>query len=80
MTPETEFSDLLDRTERMWNAALLLIITFLLLLVSGATLLCTVFVTFFSMTRNGANEWTEKVTAARRSTFRRALPVQGATG
>lgn len=73
MTPEKEFSDLLDRTERMWNAALLLIISFLLLLVSGATLLCTVFVTFFSMTRNGANRWTEKISVEHGATFSRPL-------
>lgn len=73
MTPSTEFSDLLDRTERMWSATLLLMITFALLIVSALTLLFTVFVTFFSMLRNGANDWTERVTVERGRTFREPI-------
>jgi hypothetical protein len=73
MSPESEFSDLLDRAERMWSATLLLLITFSLLLVSTVTLLFTVFVTFFSYLRNGANVLTEKVTAEKGATFREPI-------
>ena len=73
MTPETEFGDLLNRTERMWSATLLLLITFSLLIVSTVTLFFTVFVTLFSYLRNGANRWTEKVTVGKGETFREPL-------
>ena len=73
MTPSTEFSDLLDRSERMWSAALLLLITFSLLIVSSVPLLLTVFVTLFSYLRNGANVLTERVTSEKGRTFREPL-------
>lgn len=73
MTPSTEFSDLLDRAERMWDATMLLLITFALLIVSSVTLLFTVFITFFSYLRNGANVLTEKVTAGKGDTFREPI-------
>lgn len=73
MTPSTEFSDLLDRTERMWSATLLLMITFALLIVSAVTLFFTMGVTVFSMLRNGANAWTERVTVERGRTFREPI-------
>jgi hypothetical protein len=69
MTPSTEFADLLDHAERLWNASLLLAITFALLVVSGVTLLFTVFITFFSMSRNWINKWTVNVTAEKGATF-----------
>lgn len=73
MTPSTEFTDLLDRAERMWSATLLLLITFALLIVSTVTLLFTVFVTAFSMIRNGVNVLTDKVTVGKGETFREPL-------
>lgn len=73
MDPSTEFQDLLDRTERMWSATLLLIITFSLLIVSAVTLFLTIGVTFFSMLRNGANVLTERVTVGKGETFREPL-------
>lgn len=70
MTPTSEFQDLLDRSERMLTAGLLLAITFGLFIVSGLTLLFTVFVTLFSMLRNGANKWESKITTTKGATFR----------
>lgn len=69
ITITSEFSDPLDRTERMLNATLLLLITFALLIVSTVTLLFTVFITLFSMLRNGANVWAERVTVEKGETF-----------
>ena len=47
MTPRSEFSDLLTRFRRLIDVALLLVITFSLLIVAAGTLFCTVFVTTF---------------------------------
>ena len=80
MNPETEFAELVDRTKRMFSAALLLIITFALLVVSGVTLLFTVFVTVFSMARNGLNKITERATVERGVTFRRTLSGKAVSG
>ena len=65
MNPKTEFVDLLTRSRRLIDAALLLVITLALMIVALGTLFCIVFVTVFVMGRNTIDRTTEKVTVGR---------------
>lgn len=63
MTPRTEFRDFLARSRRLFNAVLLLLITFALLVVAAGTLFCTIWITAFTVSRNTVDRWTTRVTA-----------------
>jgi hypothetical protein len=69
MNPRTEFRDLLTRSRRLVDAALLLLITFALLIVSAGTLFGTVWVTVFTMGKNTIDRTTERVTVERGAAF-----------
>jgi hypothetical protein len=69
MNPRTEFRDLISRSRRLFDAALLLLITFALLIVSAGTLFCTIFVTVFTMGRNTIDRTTARVAVEKGTAF-----------
>ena len=69
MNPRTEFRDLISRSRRLVDAALLLVITAALLLVASGTLFFSVFITAFTMSRNTIDRATERVTVEKGATF-----------
>ena len=62
MNPRDEFRDLVSRSRRLFNAALLLVITALLLVVAVGTLFCTIFITCCTMGRNTIDRATMRFT------------------
>ncbi len=62
MNPRTEFADLLTRSRRLLDAALLLIITFGALLVAAGTLFCSCWITVFVFGRGIADRMTARTT------------------
>jgi hypothetical protein len=60
MNPHDEFKDLVSRSRRLIDAALLLVITGALLVVAAGTLFCTVFITTFSTVRAGVDRVTAR--------------------
>lgn len=62
MNPRTEFADLVSRSRKLTAAALVLIISFALLIVSAGTLFATVFITVFRTAQGAADRMTAKVT------------------
>lgn len=69
MNPKDEAKDLLIRSRRLIDAALLLIITAALLIVALGTLFCVVFVTAFTMGRNTIDQMTMRVTVEKGAAF-----------
>jgi hypothetical protein len=69
MDPRTEFHELLARSRRLVEAALLLVITAALLLVAAGTLFFSVFVTAFTMGRNTIDRTTARVAVERGAAF-----------
>ncbi|MFA6509974.1 MAG: hypothetical protein WCV62_05915 [Candidatus Peribacteraceae bacterium] len=69
MTPKTEWKDLLARSRRLLDAALLLLITFALLIVAAGTLFCVSFTTVFTMGRNTIDRMTARVTVEKGAEF-----------
>lgn len=73
MNPKDEFKDLLTRSRRLADAALLVVITFALLLVSAGTLFGTVWITVFTMGRNTIDRTTARVAVERGASFHALL-------
>jgi hypothetical protein len=69
LTPRTEFTDLVSRSRRLVDAALLLLITFALLIVAAGTLFCTAWITVFTMGRNTIDRATAQVAVKKGATF-----------
>jgi hypothetical protein len=69
MNSMAEFRDLLTRSRRLVDAALLVVITAALLLVAAGTLFFSVFVTAFTMGRNTIDRTTARVAVERGAAF-----------
>jgi hypothetical protein len=69
LNPRTEFRDLISRSRRLVDAALLLVITAALLLVASGTLFFTVFITAFTMGRNTIDRTTARVSVEKGAAF-----------